>query len=180
VIVETGVAHGGSLVFYAGLLAAMGRGRVIGVDIDIRPANRTAIARHVLAPRISLIEGDSVDSATLGSVWERIAPGETVLVVLDSGHSRAHVRAELESYAPLVTPGSYIVACDGIMQDFAGAPRTEPDWRWDNPASAIDDFLAGHPEFVAEEPAFAFNEGRVRARVTYWPRCFLRRTKAAA
>ncbi len=178
VIVETGVAHGGSLVFYASLCAALGHGRVIGVDISIRDANRAAIETHGLAARISLIEGDSSAPATLAQVQGQIAAGERVLVVLDSGHSRAHVRAELEAYAPMVMPGGYIVACDGIMAAFAGAPRGAADWTWDNPVSAIDDFLAAHKEFTAEEPPFAFNEGRVRARVTYWPRCFLRRVAA--
>ncbi len=180
VIVETGIAHGGSLVFYASLFAAMGRGRVIGVDIDIRPANRAAIMAHPMASRIALIEGDSTAPATLGAVSAQIAPGERVLVVLDSDHSRDHVRAELEAFAPLIAPGGYIVACDGIMADLAGAARSGPDWAWDNPVSAIDCFLADHPEFEAGEPGFAFNEGQVRARITYWPRCFLRRCEVAA
>lgn len=180
VIVETGVAHGGSLVFYASLFAALGKGRVIGVDIDIRAPNRAAIEAHVLAPRIALIEGSSVAPATLEAVRAAIRPGERVLVVLDSDHTRAHVAAELAAYAPLVTPGSYLVACDGIMADFAAAPRGDPQWSWDNPVSAIEDFLAHSTEFVADEPAFAFNEGGVRSRVTYWPRSFLRRAGTAA
>lgn len=175
VLVETGVAHGGSLVFYAGLFAAIGRGRVIGVDIDIRPGNRAAIEGHVLAPRIQLVQGSSVAPETLDTVRAAIRPGERVMVVLDSDHTRAHVAAELAGYAPLVTPGSYLVACDGIMADFAAAPRGSADWAWDNPVSAIGDFLAANGDFVAGEPDFAFNEGSVRARVTYWPRCFLRR-----
>jgi len=175
VLVETGVAHGGSLVFYAGLFAAIGHGRVIGVDIDIRAANRAAIESHVLAPRITLIEGSSTAPATLAAVRAAIRPGERVLVVLDSDHARAHVAAELEAYAPLVAPGSYLVACDGVMADFAASPRGRADWAWDNPIPAVESFLAANDQFVAEEPAFAFNEGRVRARVTYWPRCYLRR-----
>lgn len=175
VIVETGVAHGGSLVFYASLFAAIGHGRVIGVDIRIRDANRAAIASHPLADRIALVEGDSAAPATVAEVAAQIAPGAHVLVVLDSHHGCDHVRAELEAYAKLVRPGGYIVACDGIMADLATAPRGAAAWAWDNPLSAVADFLAGHPEFAAEEPAFAFNEGQVRARVTYWPRCFLRR-----
>lgn len=178
VIVETGVAHGGSLVFYAGLFAAMGHGRVIGVDIEIRPPNRAAIEAHPLAPRIALVEGSSVAPETVAAVRARIAPGERVLVVLDSNHSRAHVRAELELYAPLVSPGSYIVVCDGSMAAFAGSPRGRPEWAHDNPTAAATDFLAASGEFVEEEPPFPFNEGAVRARVTYWPRCFLRRRAA--
>jgi cephalosporin hydroxylase len=90
------------------------------------------------------------------------------------------VAAELAGYAPLVTPGSYLVVCDGVMADFALAPRGSPDWSWNNPLSAVDDFMAENHEFIAEEPGFAFNEGRVRARATYWPRCFLRRLDGAA
>ena len=82
-----------------------------------------------------------------------------MLVVLDSNHSRAHVEAELDLYAPLVSPGSYIVACDGIMAQLAGAPRTAPDWAWNNPIAAVDAFLARNPDFVLEEPGFPFNEG---------------------
>jgi cephalosporin hydroxylase len=175
VVLETGIAHGGSLVFYASLFAAMGKGRVIGVDIDIRPHNRAAIADHPLAGHITLIEGSSIDPTTVAAVRETIRPRETVLVILDSNHHQKHVEAELEAYAPLVTPGSWIVACDGIMAQIAGAPRTAADWSWDNPLSAIDAFLSRHPEFAPEEPAFPFNEGSVRDRVTYWPRGFLRR-----
>jgi cephalosporin hydroxylase len=102
-------------------------------------------------------------------------PDETVLVILDSNHSRDHVAAELALYAPLVSPGSYIVACDGIMAQVAGAPRTASDWTWNNPLTAIDAFLDGNPEFRLEEPEFPFNEGQVRNRVTYWPKCYLRR-----
>lgn len=175
VIVETGVAHGGSLIFYASLFEAMGHGRVVGIDIDIRRHNRAAIEAHPLAPRITLVQGSSTALCTLAAVQHSIAPGECVLVVLDSNHSHAHVGAELELYAPLVTPGSYIVACDGIMQQLAGAPRSAPDWTWNNPITAVETFLESHPNFVLEEPGFPFNEGVVRSRVTYWPKSFLKR-----
>jgi cephalosporin hydroxylase len=175
VIVETGVAHGGSLVFYASLFAAIGGGRVIGVDVALRAENRAAIVAHPLAPRIALIDGSSIDRTTVAAVREQIAEGARVLVVLDSDHSRAHVRAELDSYAPLVSPGSYIVVCDGIMAEFAGSPRGRPTWTEDNPLAAAREFLASRDDFVEDEPAFAFNEGSVRGRVTYWPHCFLRR-----
>jgi cephalosporin hydroxylase len=175
VIVETGVAHGGSLVFYASLLAAMGKGRVIGIDVDIRKPNRLAIEQHPMAPRIMLIEGSSIDLATGMAVRTAIDPAETVLVILDSNHSHAHVDQELEMYAPLVSKDSYIVACDGIMAQVAGAPRTNIDWTWNNPLTAIETFLARNPDFRQEEPEFPFNEGHVRRRVTYWPSCYLRR-----
>lgn len=174
-IIETGVAHGGSLIFYAGLCKLLGRGRVVGIDIEIRPHNRRAIEAHELAPLITLVEGSSVAPETVAQVSDQVQPGETVLVLLDSHHARAHVRAELEAYGPLVTPGSYIVAMDGIMADVVGAPRSQPDWNWNNPKQAALEFAAEHPEFVLEEPRFLFNEGTITQRVTYWPSAFLRR-----
>ena len=110
VIVETGVAHGGSLVFYASLCTAMGKGRVIGIDIEIRPHNRKAIEEHHLSPLITLVEGSSVDLDIVNTVKDQIGSAETVLVLLDSNHLKEHVLAELEAYAPFVSPGSYIVA----------------------------------------------------------------------
>ena len=159
VILETGVAHGGSLVFYAGLCKLLGRGRVIGVDIEIRPHNRAAIEAHPLAPLIELVEGDSVGPVTVADVAGRIVPGETVLVILDSGHSRDHVLAELEAYSPLVSPGSYVIAMDGrIMELAVGLARSEPDWDVNNPKAAVAEFVRRHPDFVVEELAFAFDE----------------------
>jgi cephalosporin hydroxylase len=175
VVVETGVAHGGSLVFYASLFAAMGHGRVVGIDIDIRPHNRVAIEAHPLASYITLIEGSSIDPATVAAVHAALVPGERALVILDANHTSAHVEAELELYSPLVPPGGYIVACDGIMAQVAGAPRSEPDWAWNNPLRAVEAFLWRHAEFVQEEPPFPFNESKVHQRVTYWPKAFLRR-----
>jgi cephalosporin hydroxylase len=175
VIVETGVAHGGSLIFYASLCKAMGRGRIVGIDIEIRPHNRAAIEAHEMMPLITLIEGSSVAPEVVDAVKALIQPGETVLVLLDSNHTKAHVLAELEAYGPTVTEGSYIVATDGIMAKVVGAPRTQPDWTWNNPLNAAEEFAATHPEFVIEEPAFPFNEGAVTDRVTYWPSGFLKR-----
>lgn len=175
VIVETGVAHGGSLIFYASLLKAMGRGRVIGIDIEIRPHNRAAIEQHEMKPLIELVEGSSTAPDIVAKVTGMIGSGETVLVLLDSNHTKAHVLAELEAYAPLVTKGSYIVATDGIMKQVAGGPRTAPDWTWNNPLDAAVEFAASHPEFSLEEPPFPFNEGVVTERVTYWPKGFLKR-----
>ena len=180
VIVETGVAHGGSLVFYATLCQALGRGRVVGVDIEIRPENRRAIEEHPLFGLIDLIEGSSTDTATLAAVEAAIGPDATVLVLLDSDHSKEHVLAELRAYGGLVTPGSYLVVMDGIVERLAGAPRSRPDWTWNNPLSAIDEFLREDRRFVAEEPAFAFNEGLVTERVSYWPRAYLRRRSSPA
>lgn len=174
-IIETGVAHGGSLIFYASLLKAMGRGRVIGVDIEIRPHNRAAIEAHEMFSLITLIEGSSIDAGIVESVKSRIKSGEVVMVFLDSNHSKDHVLAELNAYAPLVTKGSYIVAMDGIMEQMAGAPRSSSDWSWNNPQAAALEFVRTNPDFQIEEPLFPFNEGNVSERVTYWPRGFIKR-----
>ena len=153
VLIETGVAHGGSGVFYASLFEAMGKGRVISIDIEIRPHNREALERHPLIKRITLIERSSTDPKTLSEVRELLKPGETVMVVLDSNHTRAHVLRELALYSPLVTPGSYIVATDGNMVDLYDVPRGNPEWVTDNPKSAVHDFLESHPEFsIDAEP----------------------------
>ena len=178
VIVETGIAHGGSLIFYASLCKAMERGRVIGVDIEIRPHNREAIEEHPLRSYLTLLEGSSVDPQVVAQVQSQIGNGERVLVLLDSNHSKAHVLAELEAYAPMVSVGSYIVATDGIMHWLgAGAPRSAADWSWNNPRDALHEFVAAHPDFTIEEPSFPFNEGIVRDRVTYWPDAFVKRIR---
>lgn len=175
VIVETGVAHGGSLVYYASLCKAMDRGRVIGVDIEIRAHNRKAIEAHPLSGYITLIEGDSTAASIVDQVRAQIRPGERVLVCLDSNHTKAHVQKELDAYHHLVTPGSYIVAMDGIMEQVVGAPRTQPDWTWNNPRQAALEFAVAHPEFELEDPPFVFNEGQTTERVTYWPNAWLKR-----
>jgi len=175
VIVETGVAHGGSLVFYASLCKLLGKGRVIGIDIVVKQPNLEAIARHPLAEAIAVFEGSSTDAATVERVERAIAPGESVLVILDSCHTKAHVLAELETYARFVTPGSYIVATDGIMGDLFDTPDGQAAWIDDNPASAAAEFAARHPEFVLEDPERAFNESGLRQPVTYWPQAWLRR-----
>ncbi|MBW8039437.1 MAG: hydroxylase [Planctomycetes bacterium] len=177
VILETGIAHGGSLVFYATLFKAIGKGRVIGLDIEIRPHNRQAIEAHELFSYITLIEGDSIDEQTVRNVKSLIQPDEKVLVVLDSNHSKEHVLSELNAYSELVNVNSYIVASDGIMKDLTGAPRSDKDWSWNNPVSAVRQFLKSNKNFVIEEPAFPFNEGIITKRVTYWPGAFLKRIK---
>ncbi len=175
VIVETGIAHGGSLIYSASLCQMIGKGRVVGVDIEIRPHNREAIESHAMAPLITMFEGDSAGDDVVARVKEQIKQDETVIVFLDSCHTSDHVMRELLAYAPLVSIGSYIVAMDGIMKDVVGAPRSEPDWDVNNPQTAVDDFLKDHPNFVLEEPTFPFNEGLVKERVTYWPNCYLKR-----
>ncbi len=177
VIVETGVAHGGSLIFYASLLAAIGRGRVIGVDIEIRPHNRAAIEAHPLASYVSLIEGSSIDPAIISRVRAAIAPVETVLVLLNSNHSYAHVMAELHAYAGLVSPGSWIVATDGIMRDLHDVPRGTASWRTDNPANAAADFAAADPSFQVETPPRPFTEDGGLRTPTHWPGAWLKKLR---
>jgi cephalosporin hydroxylase len=123
-----------------------------------------------------MIEGSSIDPHVVDQVKDLIKPGESVLVILDSNHTKDHVLGELRAYSPLVSVGSYIVACDGIMADVKGAPRTEDDWDWNNPTEAAKIFATDAPDFVIDEPAFPFNEGVVTERVTYWPSAFLKRT----
>ncbi|GGK29291.1 cephalosporin hydroxylase family protein [Salinarimonas ramus] len=176
VIVETGVAHGGSLVFSAGLMKAMGFGRlVVGVDIEVRPHNRAAIEAHPLAPMIALVEGDSAAPEIVDAVRALIRPGESVLVILDSNHTKAHVARELEAYASLVTPGSYIVATDGIMREVADTPRGKPDWTHDNPAAAAEEFAARRADFALAPPAWRFNESDLDRPITAWPSAWLKR-----
>jgi cephalosporin hydroxylase len=175
VVIETGVAHGGSLILYASLFKAMGRGRVIGVDIEIRPHNRQGIECHELGGLITLIEGGSTAASTLEQVRSLVRPGETVLVILDSDHSKEHVAAELEAYYGLVTSGSYIVATDGIMKDLHDAPRGRPEWTWDHPTAAAAEFARTHPEFVLEQPLWPFNESGLTQNLTHWPGAYLRR-----
>ena len=176
VIIETGIAHGGSLVLSASLMKAMGHGRVVvGVDIEIRPHNRKAIEAHELFPMIRLIEGDSTAPAVVAQAASHVRAGDRVLVILDSNHSREHVRKELEAYHHLVTPGSYIVATDGIMRDLWDAPRGEPGWKTDNPAQAAHEFVAAHPEFAIEQPAWRFNESELDQVITGWPDAWIKR-----
>lgn len=177
VIVETGVAHGGSLIFYASLCKAIGRGRIIGVDIEIRPHNRQAIESHELSSAITLIEGSSTAPEIVSQVRSLIGPSESVLVILDSNHSYRHVYDELVAYSGLVTPGSYIVATDGIMYDLCDVPRGEAAWATDNPTFAARDFAAANDQFMLEQPAWRFNEGELRANITHWPGAWLKRVR---
>ena len=175
VIVETGVAHGGSLVYYASLCKAMGKGRVIGIDIEIRPHNRKAIEDHELASFISLVEGSSTEAGIVQTVKSMIKQGESVLVILDSCHTKQHVLQELEAYHALVTPGSYIVATDGIMNDLHDVPRGDPDWIRDHPTAAAAEFAQKHQEFLLQQPAWLFNESDLVHNITHWPGAWLQK-----
>jgi len=177
VIIETGIAHGGGLIFFASLCKSMGKGRVIGVDIEIRKHNRQEIENHDLFPYISILEGNSVDPSIIDQIKSMIKSNETVIVFLDSNHTKQHVFDEIMAYHRMVTPNSYIVATDGIMRDLHDTPRGKPEWAWDNPAAAAKEFVKAHPEFEIEQPKWPFNESQLRSNITHWPDAWLRRTR---
>jgi cephalosporin hydroxylase len=168
-IIESGIYSGGSLLFHATLCEALGKGRVLGIDKHIDVDTRETVGRHRLSHRIEMIEGDSIAPATVEQVRSRVREGETVLVILDSHHSKDHVAGELDAYAPLVTVGSCIVAADGIMRDLTDVPGGDPSWSHDNPAAAALEFAAAHPEFEMRQPRWPFNRSNLEKNVTYWP-----------
>ena len=167
VVIETGIARGGSVVNTAAQLALLDlsesptggdefrlspRRRVLSVDIDIRPPNRAALESHFLAPWFQLIEGSSVDSEVVADVTSRIPPGSVVMVLLDSNHTHDHVLAELQAYAPLVSAGSYCIVYDTIIEQLPVGHFSERPWEvGDNPATAIREFLNGRADFVVDE-----------------------------
>jgi len=153
VVIETGVAHGGSLVFHASMLELIGGdGAVVGVDIDIRSHNRAAIEAHPMARRITLVEGSSTDEATVARVRALASGRRPVMVLLDSNHTRDHVLRELELYAPLVTRGSYLVVFDTSIEDTPDGYYPDRPWgKLDNPKLAVREFLAGSTRFVVDE-----------------------------
>lgn len=175
VIIETGVAHGGSLIYYASLCKAMEKGRIIGIDIEIRPHNRKAIEAHELFPYITLIEGSSTDSSVVEQVHSLVKPGETTLIILDSNHSRQHVLEELEAYKDLVSAGSYIVATDGVMKYLSDVPRGGEDWAQNNPTESAHEFIKNNPDFIIEQPEWVFNESQLDKNITHWPDAWIKR-----
>jgi cephalosporin hydroxylase len=151
-IIETGIAHGGSLVFYASMLELLGRGRILGIDIDIRPHNREAIELHPMAKRIRLIQGSSVDPAIAGIAAGIAKEAKCVMVVLDSNHAHEHVLQELRLYAPLVTKGSYCVVFDTVVEDMPDDSFPDRPWgRGNNPKTAVHEFLASNDRFEIDQ-----------------------------
>jgi cephalosporin hydroxylase len=153
-IVETGIAHGGSLIFFAAMLelnAACGgnpQAEVIGIDIEIRSHNRTAIETHPLARRVSMLEGSSIAPDIIREVCARAADKRSVLICLDSNHTHDHVLAELDGYAPLTTIRNYCVVFDTIIDDLpAGAFPGRPWGPTNNPKTAVHTWLKTHPQF---------------------------------
>ena len=156
-IIETGIAHGGSLILWASLLelnSACGGpadASVLGIDIDIREHNRVAIESHPMARRIRMIEGSSIADDVIAQVRDAAAGKQRVLVCLDSNHTHDHVLAELEAYAPLTTVDSYCVVFDTLIEELPG--DMYPDRPWgpgDNPKTAVNSYLEGHPEFEVD------------------------------
>lgn len=148
-VIETGVAHGGSLMLSASILQMIGHGEVLGVDIEVRPHNRHAIENHPLAHWISLIEGSSIDPAIIAQVRARAVGKARVLVCLDSNHTHEHVLAELNAYADLVSIGSYCIVFDTFVEDMPDDyVWTDRPWgKGDNPKTAVWEWLKSHPEF---------------------------------
>ncbi len=152
VVVETGVARGGSLIMYASILELIGEGRVIGVDIDIRPHNRAAIASHPLARRIDLIQGSSTDPGVVAQVRAAVAGAERVMVVLDSDHVHEHVLSELRAYGPMVTEGQFLVVADTVVEHLPVQEHRPRPWHPGNsPGSALDAYLAECDRFAPDE-----------------------------
>ncbi|MBB3136073.1 cephalosporin hydroxylase [Rhizobium pisi] len=155
IIIETGVARGGSMIFMASLLKVIGKGKVIGVDIDIRAHNRDSIEKHPLSPLITLIEGPSTTAETLAKVKAEIPAGASVMVVLDSDHSRDHVLDELRCYGPLVTKGQYIVVADTLLGrgDMSQTPtkRSKIWYPGDEPYAALNTYLKETDRFETDE-----------------------------
>ncbi len=157
-IIETGIAHGGSLIYYASLLELIGKGEVLGVDIDIRQHNKEAIEAHPMYKRINMIQGSAIDPGIVQQVKEHAEGKQVVLVVLDSNHTHDHVLAELEMYSPFVTLNSYIVAFDTIVENLPDnylPGHVRPWGRGDNPMTAVKEFISHNDQFEID---LAFND----------------------
>lgn len=179
VIVETGISRGGSAVFFATMCRLLGKGRVISIDIHIPAEVRQAVERSPFSDLITLIEGDSASPEVVSRVKSLIGPNESAFVFLDSDHSKRHVARELDAYSGLVSPGSYIVATDGVMQSLIDTPYGKPEWTEDNPAAAAREFAASHPEFVLKRPTALFGDQYVIESMTFWPDAWLCRLPVA-
>lgn len=185
-IIETGIAHGGSLILSASMLALLDycdavengelldpkatKRRVLGIDIDIRAHNRAAIEAHPMAHRIDMIQGSSIAPEVIAQVQAQAAGYERVVVILDSNHTHAHVLAELQAYAPLVSKGSYCVVFDTVIEDLPAGMY--PDRPWDvgnNPKTAVREYLTQNPNFEVDEDMEA------KLLITVAPGGYLRR-----
>lgn len=149
-VIETGVAHGGGLIFYASILEMIGKGEVLGIDVDIRDHNRKEIESHPMSKRITMIEGSSTDREVVKKAAS-IANGRRAMVILDSLHTHDHVLEELKLYSPLVSKGSYLVVFDTIIEYLPKGFFSDRPWdKGNNPATAIKEFLKDNDEFVID------------------------------
>ena len=151
-IIETGIAHGGSLIYYASLLELIGKGNVLGIDIDIREHNRAEIEKHPMAKRISMIQGSATDTGIIEQVKPYAKDQKVVMVCLDSNHTHDHVLKELELYSQFVTPGSYLIAFDTIVEYLP--PNFYEDRPWkvgDNTKTAVKEFLKKNNDFIIDK-----------------------------
>ncbi|MEO5783651.1 MAG: cephalosporin hydroxylase family protein [Ginsengibacter sp.] len=151
-IIETGIAHGGSLIYYASLLELIGNGEVLGIDIDIREHNRKEIEKHQMFKRIKMIEGSSIDETIIAEVKKIAENKKKILVILDSNHTHDHVLKELELYSSFVTPGSYIVVFDTIVEDLPEGyfSQSRPWGLGNNPQTAVSEFLNCNKNFETD------------------------------
>ena len=151
-IIETGIAHGGSLIFYASILELIGKGEVLGIDIDIRDHNRKEIEAHPMSKRIEMIQGSSIDSSTINQVKKYSEGKGTVMILLDSNHSHDHVLAELKAYADLTSIGSYCVVFDTVVENLPKGQYNDRPWDvGSNPKTAIFEFLKNNSDFVIDK-----------------------------
>lgn len=147
-IVETGIAHGGSIIYYASILELIGKGKVLGIDIDIREHNRKEIENHPMSKRIHMIQGSAISEEVIEQVKSFVTGEKVVMVCLDSNHTHAHVLEELELYSPFVTIGSYLVAFDTIVEDLPADLYADRPWSvGDNPKTAVFEFLKVNKNF---------------------------------
>lgn len=151
-ILETGIAHGGSLIFHASILELLGgQGDVIGIDIDIRSHNRQAIEAHPMNRRIKMIQGSSIDPATVAQAGAIIGDAQPVMVILDSNHTHDHVLAELRAYSKFVKPGSYLIVLDTVIEDMPADMFADRPWgKGNNPRTAVQAFLKENNRFVVD------------------------------
>jgi cephalosporin hydroxylase len=174
VIIETGVYEGGSTLLFASLCRLAGAGRVISVDLLLRPGVREAVEERG-GGLVTLIEGDSASAETAAQVRRLIRDEERVFVFLDSAHTAEHVAAELELYAPLVTPGSYLVVADTNLPELRDTPNGIIQWAYDHPMAAVDSFLSRHPEFERAHPKPLFAAEQDCAYLSYFAGSWLTR-----
>ena len=151
-IIETGIAHGGSLIFSASMLELIGNnGLVVGIDIDIRKHNKIAIQKHPLFKRIKMIEASSIDKSTIQTVKKYVKGKKSILVYLDSNHTEEHVLKELELYSPFVTKNNYLIVFDTVVNDMPDSCFTNRPWKkGDSPKTAVKKFLKNNRGFIID------------------------------